>query len=157
MNKTAKRITNNKNKTMSSNRRKGSLSKSDQNFEGKVVCMFLQMLNTVKLYHWKTKRYSAHAATDELYQRLGKTIDKFVEVLLGKYGNRVNLVKMRSIPLNDMSSPEEFKREIEKYKTFLVGLESQPTMKKMSNTDLFNIRDEILGDLNQFLYLYTFK
>jgi len=157
MNKTAKRITNNKNKTMSSNRRRGSLSKSDQSFEGKVVCMFLQMLNTVKLYHWKTKRYSAHTATDELYQRLGKTIDKFVEVLLGKYGNRVNLVKMRSIPLNDMSSPEEFKREIEKYKAFLVGLESQPTMKKMSNTDLFNIRDEILGDLNQFLYLYTFK
>ena len=27
----------------------------------------------------------------------------------------------------------------------------------MSNTDLFNIRDTILGDLNQFLYLLTFK
>jgi hypothetical protein len=26
----------------------------------------------------------------------------------------------------------------------------------MTNTDLMNIRDEILGDLNQFLYLFTF-
>jgi hypothetical protein len=26
----------------------------------------------------------------------------------------------------------------------------------MTNTDLLNIRDEILGDLNQFLYLLTF-
>jgi hypothetical protein len=156
MNKTAKRMTNSKNKTTFS-RRRGSLSKGDQNFEGRVVCMFLQMLNTVKLYHWKTKRYSAHTATDELYHRLNKTIDKFVEVLLGKYGNRVNLVKTRSLPLNDMSSPEEFKREIEKYKSFLVNLDREAMIKKMSNTDLLNIRDEILGDLNQFLYLYTFK
>jgi len=27
----------------------------------------------------------------------------------------------------------------------------------MSNADLFTIRDDILADLNQFLYLYTFK
>jgi len=27
----------------------------------------------------------------------------------------------------------------------------------MTNTDLLNIRDEILGDMNQFLYLLTFK
>jgi hypothetical protein len=27
----------------------------------------------------------------------------------------------------------------------------------MSNSDLYNIRDEILGDLNQTLYLLTFR
>jgi hypothetical protein len=27
----------------------------------------------------------------------------------------------------------------------------------MTNTDLLNIRDEILGDMNQFLYLLSFK
>jgi hypothetical protein len=32
-----------------------------------------------------------------------------------------------------------------------------PTSLLISNTDLFNIRDTILGDLNQFLYLLTFK
>jgi hypothetical protein len=101
--------------------------------------------------------YATHQATDNLYSKLGDSIDKFVEVLLGKFGNRINLVKTKSLPLKDMSSPEDFKREITKYKTFLMNLEKEPTMKKMANTDLFNIRDEILGEMNQFLYLYTFK
>jgi hypothetical protein len=30
-------------------------------------------------------------------------------------------------------------------------------LRTMSNSDLFNIRDEILSDLNKFLYLLTFK
>ncbi len=136
---------------------KSTLNASDKKFEGKLFMTFLQMLNTVKLYHWKTMSYATHKATDELYSKLGDNIDKFVEVLLGKYGNRVNLVKAKGIPLSDMSSPEEFKREIMKYKSFLVNLDREPTMKQMYNSDLFNIRDEILGDLNQFLYLLTFK
>jgi DNA-binding ferritin-like protein len=141
----------------SSNNSTPILSATGKKFEGNLVCTFLQMLNTVKLYHWKTMSYATHKATDELYSKLGENIDKFVEVLLGKYGNRINLVKTKSLPLKDMSSPEEFKKEIMKYKTFLVNLDNDPTMKQMSNTDLFNIRDEIMGDLNQFLYLYTFK
>jgi len=141
----------------SSNKSTPALSATGKKFEGNLVCTFLQMLNTVKLYHWKTISYATHKATDELYSKLGENIDKFVEVLLGKYGNRINLVKTKSIPLKDMSSPEEFKREIIKYKTFLMNLDNDSTMKQMSNSDLFNIRDEIVGDLNQFLYLYTFK
>ena len=31
------------------------------------VYYFLQMLNTIKIYHWKTTDYSTHKATDELY------------------------------------------------------------------------------------------
>ena len=31
-----------------------------------IVTMFLQMLNTVKLYHWKTSSYAQHKATDSL-------------------------------------------------------------------------------------------
>jgi hypothetical protein len=146
-----------KNKTMKRSNFKQSLSSSDQKFEQGLVCTFLQMLNTVKLYHWKTMSYATHQATDNLYSKLGDSVDKFVEVLLGKFGNRINLVKTKSLPLKDMSSTEDFKREITKYKTFLINLDKEPTMKKMANTDLFNIRDEILGEMNQFLYLYTFK
>ena len=31
-----------------------------------IVCVFLEMLNMVKLYHWKTYSFSTHKATDEL-------------------------------------------------------------------------------------------
>ena len=45
--------------------------------------------------------------------------------------------------------------KINYYKTYLVGLSTDPFIRSMSNTDLLNIRDELLGDLNQFMYLLT--
>ena len=55
-----------------------------------------------------------------------------------------------------MTSHDEFKKVIQEYKSYLVNLNNNRAINSMSNTDIFNIRDEILGDLNQFLYLYTF-
>ena len=139
------------------NRTSASSSGLLQNFEKEITIKFLEMLNTIKLYHWKTYSYATHKATDDLYGKLGESIDKFIEVLLGKGQNRINLIGTKSIKLSDMKSPEEFKKVIQEYKNYLVNLNSNKAMGLMSNTDLFNIRDEILSDLNQFLYLYTFK
>jgi len=110
------------------------------------------------LYHWKTYSYATHKATDELYASLGVNIDKFVEVLLGKAQNRIKM-RTKNIPIKDMNSPQEFKREIESYKSYLVNLSNNKALGAggMTNSDLLNIRDEILADLNQFLYLFTFK
>jgi len=127
-------------------------------FESEIACKFLEMLNTIKLYHWKTYSYATHKATDDLYASLGTNIDKFVEVLLGKAQNRIKL-RTNNIPIKDMNSPQEFKREIEAYKSYLVNLSNNKALGAggMTNSDLLNIRDEILADLNQFLYLFTFK
>jgi hypothetical protein len=118
-----------------------------------LVLMFIQMLNTVKLYHWKTSSHSQHKATDELYSNLNTSIDSFVEIMLGKNGSRVNLTNVKSIPLHDYSDLSNFKEEVEMYKEYLIDL--QVNSKK--DTDLLNVRDEILGHLNQFTYLLTFK
>ena len=115
------------------------------------------MLMMVKLFHWKTTSYSTHKATDELYEKLNANIDEFIEILLGKTNSRINLTKNKKIRLIDLSSPNELKREVEKFKKYLVDLNDNSVMKKMSNTDLFNVRDTILGHLNQFLYLLSFK
>jgi len=127
-------------------------------FESDIVSKYLEMLNNIKLYHWKTYSYATHKATDDLYAKLGENIDKFVEILLGKAQNRIKM-RTKNIPVKDMNSPQEFKREIESYKSYLVGLSNNKALGAggMTNTDLLNIRDEILGDLNQFLYLFTFK
>lgn len=136
---------------------KNKNSPSHQAFEQKIVLTFLGMLNTVKLYHWKTNSYATHKATDELYSQLNESVDKFVEILLGKFGDRVNLTRVKSIPLHDFSSQEQFIKEITHYKEFLISLDDNNAMKSMLNTDLFNIRDEMLGNLNQLLYLLSFK
>jgi DNA-binding ferritin-like protein len=123
----------------------------------RIVTMFLQMLNTVKLYHWKTSSYAQHKATDELYGNLNTNIDTFVEVMLGKTGGRVNLTFVKTLPLLDYTNVADFKREIAKYKQFLIDMNKDTTLNITNNSDLLNIRDEILANLNQFTYLLTFK
>jgi hypothetical protein len=122
-----------------------------------IVLMFLQMLNTVKLFHWKTRSYAEHKATDELYTNLNVNIDSFVEIMLGKTQDRVNLVSTKSLPLNDYNSVNDFKKEVEKYKQFLISMTDDIGLNIKNNSDLLNIRDEILGNLNQFSYLLTFN
>jgi hypothetical protein len=135
-------------------RRGGSVKKTVLKYSHpNIVTMFLQMLNTVKLYHWKTSSHAQHKATDELYSNLNSSVDSFVEIMLGKTGSRVNLTGTKSIPLLDYTDVAGFKQEIEMYKDYLIDL--QVDGKK--DTDLLNVRDEILGHLNQFTYLLTFK
>ena len=128
-----------------------------QKFEQEVVVKFLEVLTAIKLYHWKTHSYATHKATDDLNAKLHENVDSFVEVLLGKRGDRVNLTHKKSISLRDYRTPEEFKKELEKFKSYLVGLDNCAALKTMSNSDLYNIRDEMLSNVNQFLYLLTFK
>lgn len=138
-------------------RKNRSKTTSHSSFEKEIIITFLQMLNNVKLYHWKTHSFATHKATDELYANLNKNIDSFVEVLLGKYGDRANLSHVKSIQIRDFSTQEQFKKQINYYKEYLISLDSHRVMKMMANSDLYNIRDEMLANLNQLLYLLTFK
>jgi DNA-binding ferritin-like protein len=127
-------------------------------YKDTVYC-FLQMLNTIKLYHWKTTDYATHKATDQLYSDINGKADEFVEVLLGKSDaagkNRAMILNVKSINVRSFNNNNELKREIEKYKSFLISFTNNSLMKKQYNADLIAIRDEILALLNQFLYLLT--
>jgi hypothetical protein len=139
------------------NTKKRYPSSSKNNFENQITVIFFEMLLMVKLFHWKTYSYATHKATDKLYDSLNDNMDKFIEVLLGKTGTRINLSNKKSISLVDLTSLEQLKAKIESFKKYLVSLTNNRAVNSMNDTDLLNIRDEILGDLNQFLYLLTFK
>lgn len=128
-----------------------------QNF----IPTFIHMLNTVKLYHWKTTSYSTHKATDQLYSDLNEKIDEFVEILLGKPNitiqKRNALLNITSIKLHHYNNNNDFKKQIEQYKIFLMKMSTNKTFNTPANTDLINKRDELLALLNQFLYLLTLK
>ena len=138
-------------------RKRLSDSTSLVGFQKEITVVFLEILLMVKLFHWKTSSYATHKATDDLYTKLNTNIDEFTEILLGKTGSRIDLMSHKNIRLVDLSSQESLKKEVEAFKGYLVSLDDNTAMKKMSNSDLYNIRDTILGDLNQFLYLLTFK
>ena len=126
-------------------------------FQKQITIVFLEMLMMVKLFHWKTHSYATHKATDQLYDSLNDNMDKFIEVLLGKTGSRIDLMNNKTISLIDLNSQESLKSKIMSLKNYFVSLDNNKALSTMSNSDLFNIRDEILADLNQFLYLLTFK
>ena len=144
-------------KNTGSTRRNMNSNMSMKKFQKDIAIKFLEMLMMVKLYHWRTTSYATHKATDELYTSLNGNIDKFIEVLLGKAGNRIDVIGPKSFSLIDIDSQAKLKQKIEGFKGYLVGLNNNKVIGIMSNSDLLNIRDEILGDLNQFLYLLTFK
>jgi len=123
----------------------------------KIIFTFLQMLNTVKLYHWKTHSYAQHKATDELYSKLNENIDTFVEIMLGKQGNRLESKEIVKGVFYNFNNVQKFKNKINEYKQFLINMTKQDNLNLTNNSDLLNIRDEILGNINQFEYLLTFK
>lgn len=131
-------------------------SASSKYTENEIVLKFIQILNIIKIYHWKTLSYPEHKATDELYESFNGRMDEFVETMLGKTGKRVNLSSVKSIPFYDYSNVTKFKQCIEIFKTYLVNMSNAAYFKNPANSDLLNIRDEILGDLNKFTYLLTF-
>ena len=111
-----------------------------------IVATMTDMLHTIKLYHWRTHSYSEHKATDNLHEALSEQVDSFVEKLLGSKHTRATLTHM---PLNAYNTLPGLKRRIEYYKQYL------KRMPASLGTDLLNIRDELLGSLNQFSYMLS--
>ncbi len=116
------------------------------------VHFFLQLRNQVKLYHWQTRSYSRHKATDEAVERLDEHIDKYVEVYAGKYGRPRLTGEAASFKLLNMTEAGAV-RCIQAALKYLAGPLTRSL--KPADTDLANIRDEMIADLNQLLYLFT--
>lgn len=146
------------NKTRKNMNRKSAPSRNNKTkySENELVMKFIEFLNIIKVYHWKTLSYPEHKATDELYESLNGRVDEFMETMLGKTGKRFNLSSVRHIPFYDYTNVKIFKHCIEIFKSYLVNMSNAPYFKNPANSDLLNIRDEILGDLNKFTYLLTF-
>ena len=73
--------------------------------------------------------------------------------MLGKDESRINMAS-KNIDVLDATTTIEFKERIYEYRNFLIELDRY--FNATRDTDLMNVRDEILADVNQFLYLMTF-
>ena len=114
------------------------------------VKFFFELQTNIKLYHWNTTSFSRHKGADELVDSIIELGDKFMEIYIGKY-ERPNKIKSYSISnktYNDKSIIEFLNNCIKHLQILSKQLSPQ-------DTDLLNIRDEILGKLNQTLYLFS--
>jgi hypothetical protein len=117
-----------------------------------VVNLMMTLRDQIKLYHWQTMNYPRHIATNDLVTKLDTNIDQFVEVYIGRYGRPKLTGKNANIHLRNHSDNEATKM----IKEAVSWLENDlPKYLKKTDTELFNIRDTLLQDLNQTLYLFT--
>ena len=116
------------------------------------VHFFFHLRDQIHLYHWQTRSYSRHKATDDVIAALLKSIDKFVEVYMGKYGRPKMTAKTNTFKLGNLSETGIVK--FIKAAIDYLNLELVTGLKK-NDTDLVNVRDEMLGELNQLMYLFT--
>ena len=117
------------------------------------IHFFLQLRDQIKLYHWQTRIYARHIATDKTLETLEKSIDSFVEIYIGKYGRPKITGKNAEINLHNLTEPGVV-RLINAAIKYLQGTLTK-SLKAAADSDLINIRDEMLGQLNQLLYLFT--
>jgi hypothetical protein len=117
------------------------------------IHFFLNLRNHIKLYHWQTKVYARHMATDRILESIEKTIDSFVEIYIGKYGRPKLSGTNAVITLHNLTEAGAT-RLVNASIKYLQGPLTK-SLKGAADSDLINLRDELIGDLNQLLYLFT--
>lgn len=119
-----------------------------------IVTKLLTYQNQVKIQHWQTTSYSEHESLGDLYDSLSGHIDGFVETFMGKYGRITSQTTFNLVLENYKNlGPMSLMNDMEKY---LVN--ELPTMlDSKKDTDLLNIRDEMLAAVNKTKYLLTLK
>ena len=103
--------------------------------------------------HWQTKGYAKHKALDETYGELTDLVDQFVEEAMGKYGRfelddetkTIELFNIKEINTKDMINK------------VIEALNQYNNQFEETDTNLFNIRDEIIGLFRKLQYLLTLE
>ena len=118
------------------------------------IQFFFQMRDQVKLYHWQTHLYARHKATDEVITVLDGLIDLYVEVYMGKYGRPTITRTTNTIQIKNMAD----KTAMKFIKDCLEYINGPLTRSlKATDTELINVKDEMLAELNKLLYLFSLK
>ena len=116
----------------------------------KLISPFIRIQQQLRIFHWQTESYPQHKAFGKAYEALDGLIDAFVETYIGKYG-KVKAKLTYSIELDNLS--DNYMTYINDYIAYLLSLDNELDATK--DSDLLNIRDEMLTVLNRLKYLLS--
>lgn len=118
------------------------------------INFFLQTQFQLRILHWQTKGYARHIAFGDTYGTLDGLIDSFVEVCMGKHGRFVLQEENKTVKVENLTEVSiiDFLQSI---KAKLIGMSAE--LSKENDTDLLNIRDEMLASVNKLAYLLTLE
>lgn len=115
-----------------------------------IASKLLEIQIQLRFYHWQTKSYARHQAFGSTYEAMDGLIDDFVEVFMGKYG-RVPAMPINPVNINEKNASQFVDETI----AFLIALSNG--LDEDRDTDLLNIRDEMVALFNKLRYLLTLK
>ena len=114
------------------------------------ITKFLSIQNQIRIYHWQTKSYAEHKALGKLYEGLDPLIDAFVEAYFGNNGVRK---AKTSFAVQSMNYEQGASTAL--LNDTIQFLTNELTSVIENDTDLLNIRDEMISLCNQTKYLLT--
>jgi hypothetical protein len=99
-----------------------------------------------------TTSYARHKAADDLVSKIIELGDQFIETYIGRYGRHSMLKRDTTVVLQALDD-----KSVSKYLDTCIKLMSTEFSKDIGkdDVDLFNLRDEMIGALNQTKYLFT--
>ena len=111
----------------------------------------------MRVFHFQTQHkvgsFAQHTAFGTAYEELDELIDDFIEIYQGKNGVIMASGGTFNLALHNLSdNAEDF---VDEYVSYLV--EYVPQSLEEADTDLLNIRDEMLAILNQTKYRLKLK
>lgn len=112
---------------------------------------FLSILNQIRVFHWQTKSFAEHEALGKLYEALDGLVDEFVEVFSGRYGKVPRAAELFKAEARNYSSNADVMAYLDEAASFLE--DEVAGFLEESDTELFNIRDEMLANINKTKYL----
>lgn len=112
-----------------------------------VVTRLMYLQAQIRIFHWQTTSFAQHEAFGKFYDSLNALLDEFVETFQGRYerimfNDSITLKNLDEVDVNAALDRvvEILTQEIE-----------------VDDTDLLNIRDEIVGAVNKLKYLLTLQ
>jgi len=120
--------------------------------EQDLISFFLQTQSQLKVLHWQTTSYARHMAYGRIYDNIQSPIDSFIEIYQGKY-KRIKVdtgIKLTNI--NEENSNQFVDSVISVLTNDLPSI-----LDNKNDSDLLNIKDEILAEFNILKYLLSLK
>ena len=123
-------------------------------------CLYLlNLLHSIKVYHWSTRVYSRHDSTDKLLAKLGPAVDKFVEMfLVTSHGSNNTNNSRKNSNSNSNGNAKSLTMTDASYESVLKGVIQEMTSgnigsKVANNVALSAGRDSIVEHLYRGVYL----
>jgi len=118
-----------------------------------IILKLVQIQNQFRFLHWQTMSDAKHRAYGQIYDDLGDKIDAFAEACMGKHG-RFEFEPEFGIMFQDIKkiSVQDF---LDSITEFFISMSE--TYDPKYDSDLLNLRDEMLLQINKLKYLLTLK